>query len=232
MGKAQKLKQQRKLEEEVRRQEERAGVWRRMVIITAAVVTLAVTVGLILLVNYMKKREEEEGAAPQVTAELVLETSAGEIVVGLYGEDAPLTVRHVSELAQRGFYDGLLWYRVEDFVAQTGSHFFSLMAEAGEEEADEERASQAWAEDQEVGVVLDELGHSNLRGAVGMAKPSDPSTGEPQANSATTDFYILKADATHLDAHFTVFGRVISGMDVLDSLQAVDVLLTARVRER
>jgi len=232
LGKAQKLKQQRKQEEAKRRQEEKAKLWRRVIIITASIATIAVTVGLIFLVNYVKKEEEEKEAEPAITAELILQTTKGEIVVGLYGEDTPLTVQHVTDLANRGFYDGLLWYRVEDFVVQTGSHYFSLMAEAGDAGPDEAKLQEAMARDQEVGVVLDEIQYSNLRGAVGMAKPSDPSTGQPQPNSATTDFYILKTDTTQLDAYFTIFGKVTSGMEVVDALEATDVLVTATVRER
>ena len=232
MGKAQKLKQQRKEEEEKKRQEERAKTWRRVIIIAACVATIAITVGLVFLVNYLKEEEAEKESEPRITSELVLETTKGEIVVGLYGEDAPLNVQHMTELVQRGFYDGLLWYRVEDFVVQTGSHYQSLMAESGDAQPDEARLQEAMAMDQEVGVVMDEIGISATRGAISYAKPSDPQTGQYQANSATTDFFILKTDRTDLDPYFSVFGKVISGMDVVDSLQETDVLVTATIREK
>ena len=232
MGKAQKLKQQRKEEEEKRRQQERKNVWRKVIIVVASLVTIAVTVGLIFLVNYMKEEEEKKESEPAITAELVMETSKGEIVVGLYGEDTPLTVQHITDLVSRGFYDGLLWYRVEDFVVQTGSHYQSLVAESGEATPDEAKLQEALMADQGVGVVMDETQFSNLRGAIGMAKPSDQTTGEPQANSATTDFYILKQDTTQLDPYFTIFGKVTSGMDVVDTLEATDILITATIREK
>lgn len=232
MGKAQKLKQQRKEEEEKRRQQERKDIWRKTIVIVACVVTIAVTVGLILLVNYMKEEEEKKEAEPKITSELVLETSKGEIVVGLYGEDTPLTVQHITDLVNRGFYDNLLWYRVEDFVVQTGNHVQSLLAEAGEAAPDEARLQEASTLDEGAGVVIDEIGISNLRGAIGMAKPSDQTTGEPTPNSATTDFYILKQDATGLDEYFTIFGKVTSGMDVVDTLEDTDMLITATVREK
>jgi len=232
LGKAQKLKQQRKEEEEKRRQEERAKFWRRIVIITASIVTIAVTVGLILLVNYMKEEEAEKEKEPGITAELFMETTKGEIVVGLYGEDAPLNVQHITDLANRGFYDGLLWYRVEDFVVQTGSHYQSLMAETGDAQPDETRLQEALMEDQGVGVVMDEIGISATRGAISFAKPSDPQTGQYKANSATTDFFILKTDRTDLDPYFSVFGVVTSGMDVVDSLEATDILKAVTIREK
>ena len=230
MGRAQKLKQQRKEEEERRRLEKRKEARRTVIMVLASLFTVAATVGLIMLVNHLKKDEERKASEPKITQELVLETSKGEIVIGLYGEDTPLTVQHVTDLAGRGFYDGLRWYRVEDFVVQTGSHYRSLMAEAEGGEPDQEKLQEAMMRDQEVGVVMDEVKHSNLRGAVGMAKPPDPQTQLPQANSATTDFYILKKDTTSLDPDFTVFGRVTRGMEVVDSLEDTDVLVSATVR--
>ena len=232
MGKAQKLKQQRKEELEQQQREERKKVRRRAFIIVVSLLTVAVTVGLVLLVNYMKEEEEKQESEPKVTAEMVMETSRGEIVVGLYGDDTPQTVQHITNLVGQGFYDGLLWYRVEDFVVQTGSHYQSLLAESAGAEPDEAKLQEAFLKDQEVGVVIDEIGQSNLRGAVGMAKPSDPETQLPQANSATTDFYILKQDSTQLDQYFTVFGRVISGMDIVDQLESTDVLIRATIREK
>ncbi len=230
MGRAQKLKQQRKEEEERKRLERRREARRTAVMVAASLLTVAATVGLIILVNHLKKSEESKASQPRITQELVLETTRGEIVIGLYGEDTPLTVQHVTDLVGKGFYDGLRWYRVEDFVVQTGSHYRSLMAESEGGEPDQEKVQEAMMRDQEVGVVMDEVKHSNLRGAVGMAKPSDPQTQQPQPNSATTDFYILKQDTTSLDPYFTIFGRVTSGMEVVDSLETTDVLVSATLR--
>ncbi|MBN2027152.1 MAG: peptidylprolyl isomerase [Actinobacteria bacterium] len=232
MGKAQKLKQQRKEEQEKLKQEEKKKAWRRVFIVTACIAAVAVTVGLIFLVNYMKKEEEKKESEPKVTAEMVMETTKGEIVVGLYGEDTPATVQQITNLVNQGFYDGLLWYRVEDFVVQIGSHYQALLAESQEAEPDEAALQEAMMQDQGVGVVIDEIGISNLRGAVGMAKPSDPETQQPLENSATSEFYILKEDATGLDPYFTIFGKVLSGMDVVDSLESTDVLLTVTIREK
>lgn len=232
MGKAQKLKQQRKEEQEKLQKEERKKTWRRALIVTACIAAIAVTVGLIFLVNYMKEEEEKKESEPKVTAEMVMETSKGEIVIGLYGEDTPATVEHITNLVNQGFYDGLLWYRVEDFVVQIGSHYQSLLAESEGVEPGEAELQEAMMKDQGVGVVIDEIGMSNLRGAVGMAKPSDPSTQLPLENSATSELYILKQDTTGLDPYFTIFGKVLSGMDVVDSLESTDVLLTVTIREK
>jgi cyclophilin family peptidyl-prolyl cis-trans isomerase len=232
LGKAQKLKQQRKEEEEKRRQEERKKTRRKLIIVAASIATIAVTVGLIFLVNYIKEEEEEREKEPRVTAEMVIETSRGEIIVGLYGEDAPLNVQHIAGLAERGFYDGLLWYRVLDFVVQTGSHYQSLVAESEGAEPDAEKLNEALAQDQEVGTVMDEIGISAVRGTISFAKPSDPQTGQYMANSGSTDFFILKTDRTDLDPYFSVFGRVLSGMDVVDNLEPSDIIVSVSIRER
>ena len=231
MGRAQKLKQQRKEEKESKKKQERKKIWRTVIIVSLSVLTVAVTVFLVLLVNYMKREEEKKESEPSVTQEMVLETTKGEIVIGLFGEDAPLTVQHVVDLVNQGYYDNLRWYRVEDFVVQTGSHYQSLVAESEGSEPDQAKLEEALMQDSGVGVVPDEVGQSNVRGAVGMAKPNDPETQLPAENSATTDFYILKTDTTKLDPYFTVFGKVVSGMDVVDSLETTDVLVKATIRE-
>lgn len=225
MGRAQKLKQQRKEEEARKARERRREIRLRILAVAGVLAAVGITVGLVLLVNHLKTREAE----PKITSRLVLETTKGEIVIGLYGNEAPMTVQHVTDLASRGFYDGLRWYRVEDFVVQTGSHYQSLRAEYGEAEPDQAALDEALARDGEVEKVADEIGLSNRRGMVGMAKPSDPQTRLPQPDSATTDFYILKQDATQLDTYFTVFGKVIKGMEVVDSLETTDTILSARV---
>ena len=232
MGRAQKLKQQRKQEQQSKKKEERKKKWRAVIIVSISVLAVAVTVFLVLLVNYMKSEEERKESEPEITQEMVLETTKGEIVIGLFGDDAPLTVQHVVGLVDQGYYDNLRWYRVEDFVVQTGSHYQSLVAEAEGAEPDQAKLEEALMQDNGVGVVPDEIGQSNLRGAVGMAKPNDPETQLPAENAATTDFYILKTDTTSLDPYFTIFGKVLSGMDVVDSLQTTDVLIKATIREK
>ncbi len=225
MGRAQKLKQQRKEEEARKKRERKKEIRMRILAAVGVLAAVGITVGLVFLANHLKSKEKE----PRITSRLVLQTSKGEIVVGLYGKEAPMTVQHVTDLVNRGFYDGLRWYRVEDFVVQTGSHYQSLRAEYGETEPDQAALEEAIAKDGEVQKVADEIGLSNLRGMVGMAKPSDPETQLPEPDSATTDFYILKRDSTFLDTYFTVFGKVIRGMEVVDSLEATDTLVSARV---
>jgi cyclophilin family peptidyl-prolyl cis-trans isomerase len=229
LGRAQKLKQQRKEEQVHQRKKEKHESYQKIIIIVISLLAVGVTVFLVLLVNSMKKNEAQLAVSNK---QLVLETSKGEIVIDLFTKDTPMTVDHITTLCDQGFYDNLLWYRVEDFVVQTGSHYQSLLAQSEGGQPDETQAQDAYTQDSQVGTVLDELGQSNVRGAVGMAKPSDPTTQLPQANSATTDFYILKQDETGLDQYFTVFGKVVKGMDVVDSLETTDTLISAQVRNK
>jgi len=229
LGRAQKLKQQRKEEEANLRKKERREGYHKIIIVVISILAIAVTVFLVLLVNSMKNEEAKKVISNK---QLVLDTTKGQIVIDLFTKDTPITVDHIATLCDQGFYDNLLWYRVEDFVVQTGSHYQSLVAESGGGQPDETQAQDAFNQDQQTGTVLDEMGQSNVRGAVGIAKPSDPNTQLPTANSGRTDFYILKQDATGLDQYFTVFGKVVKGMDVVDSLETTDVLTSAQVKNK
>ncbi len=229
MGRAQKLKQQRKEEQAQQEKEAKKDTYRKVIIVVASILVIGVTVGLVFLVNSLKEKEAEK---EKTAKQLVLDTTKGEIVIDLFTQDTPLTVEHISTLVDEGFYDNLRWYRIEDFVVQTGSHTSSLLAESEGGEPDQTLIQEAYQQDQEVGTVLDELGKSNVRGAIGMAKPNDEQTQFPKANSATRDFYILKQDATSLDQYFTVFGQVVKGMDVVDSLETTDVLISAKVKNK
>jgi len=227
LGKAQKLKQQRKEEQEKLQKEERKKVWRRVFIVTACIAAIGITIGLIFLVNYMKEQEEpmtlqeaqeldgsvstipdeigvsnlpgavgmakpsdpetQEPIADSATSqfyiikevteeqtafldtyftifgevtegmdvvkslvanddllkakireredeeagsikEWILETNKGDIVIRLLIEEAPQTTQQIIDLTEQGFYDELKWYRVEDFVVQTGSHVQSIQS--------------------------------------------------------------------------------------------------------
>ena len=121
---------------------------------------------------------------------VLLVTTLGNITIELY-DDMPITSRNFKNLTQRGIYDGTFFHRVvHDFVIQGGDASLKSI---------------------NVPTIPDELPnkHSNVRGSVGMAKTSEP-------NSATSQFYINLKDNLRLDSNYSVFGRVIAGMDVVD----------------
>ena len=145
-----------------------------------------------------------EDATPVV----VFETTAGPIVMELNRAKAPLSVRNFVALVRAGFYDGLVFHRVmPGFMIQAGAYTPEMAMR---------HASIAPVP------YEGDNGLSNARGTVAMARTSDP-------NSATTQFFInlvdngskLDQDSVPTGVGYSVFGRVIQGMDVVDSIARV-----------
>ena len=127
-----------------------------------------------------------------------LHTSEGAIELELYPDDAPKTVENFVKLSRDGFYDGVVFHRViPDFMIQGGDPTGTGMGGPGYEFEDEFNQ------------------HRVMRGALAMAN-AGPNTNGSQ-------FFIVTADETPwLDGKHTVFGRVTSGMDVVDQIAEVD----------
>lgn len=142
---------------------------------------------------------------PPVSTQVYIDTARGTIQLELAVLDAPLTVHNFIALARRGFFNGAGIHRVvPDFVIQDG-----------DPRGDGEGGPGY--------TIRDELNERPyLRGTVGMALDSWPDTGGSQ-------FFITQSPQPHLDAKYTVFGRVISGMDVVDQIQQGDVIRAVRV---
>jgi cyclophilin family peptidyl-prolyl cis-trans isomerase len=135
----------------------------------------------------------------------LLETEKGEIRFEFFPEEAPATVRNFLNLASIGAFDTTTFSRVvKDFVVQGGN--ISTRADSSPDLR--RRAARR---------VPDEPNRiSHLRGIVSLARPDEP-------NSATSHFFVLVSDSTFLDGKFTAFARVISGMDVIDEMNRMDV---------
>jgi len=135
-----------------------------------------------------------------------LATARGTIRIRLFCADAPLTCVNFLQLAGQGFFDGLLFHRVvPDFVAQGG------------DPRGDGSGGPGYA-------IRDEINrHRYVRGAVGMAL-SGPDTGGSQ-------FFLTLTPQPHLDGGYTVFGEVISGLEVADQLQQGDRIDRATVVE-
>jgi peptidyl-prolyl cis-trans isomerase B (cyclophilin B) len=127
-----------------------------------------------------------------------MQTNHGAIELELYDEDAPKTVDNFTKLARDGFYDGVVFHRViEDFMIQGGDPTGTGSGGPGYQFEDE---------------IND---HKVERGALAMAN-AGPNTNGSQ-------FFIVTADACPwLDGKHTVFGRVTSGMDVVDTISQVE----------
>lgn len=129
--------------------------------------------------------------------------NGGRIEVELYPEVAPITVANFEKLVKSGFYDGLTFHRViAGFMIQGGCPNGNGMGGADENIKGEFAANG----------VKNDLKHE--RGVISMARSRHP-------DSASSQFFIMHANAPHLDGQYAAFGRVVSGMDVVDEIAAI-----------
>lgn len=127
---------------------------------------------------------------------LVLETSKGRVVIQMRPDLAPKHVERIKLLARAGFYDGIVFHRViEGFMAQTGCP--KGIGTGGSDHPD--LPAEFSAEPHE-------------RGVCSMARSSDP-------NSANSQFFICFDDSSFLDRKYTVWGKVIEGMENVDKIK-------------
>ena len=133
-----------------------------------------------------------------------IEMENGDVMRGeLYPEIAPITVENFIKLVEDGFYDGLIFHRViPGFMIQGGDPEGTGMGGPGWQ-IKGEFAANGWD---------NPIGHE--RGVISMARAQDP-------NSAGSQFFIMHADADYLDGQYAAFGRVVSGMDVVDRIASV-----------
>ncbi len=134
----------------------------------------------------------------------VIEMENGaKIEIELYPDVAPITVKNFEKLVSEGFYDGLIFHRViPGFMIQGGDPEGTGMGGAKDRIKGEFRANG----------VENDLKHT--RGVISMARSFDP-------NSASSQFFIMHADAPHLDGQYAAFGKVVSGMETVDEIAAV-----------
>lgn len=127
---------------------------------------------------------------------LYIDLKYGRVVIELLPQIAPKHVQRIKALAAQGFYDGVKFHRViPGFMAQTGDPTGTGM---GGSELPDLRAE-----------FSDE---PHIRGAVSMARAQDP-------NSANSQFFIVTDDSRFLDRQYTIFGRVIEGMEFVDQIK-------------
>lgn len=135
----------------------------------------------------------------------IISSNLGDIKLEFYPEHAPKTVENFRELANRGFYDGLIFHRiVPNFVIQGGdpnTRDLSNRTRWG-------TGGPGW----NIKAEFNKNRHS--RGTLSMARSQDP-------DSAGSQFFIVLKDSNFLDGQYTVFGRVISGMDIVDKIASL-----------
>ena len=130
--------------------------------------------------------------------------NGGKIELELYPEFAPETVKNFEALVSQGFYDGLTFHRViPGFMIQGGDPLGNGMGGSEKKIKGEFRAN---------GFKQNTLKHE--RGVLSMARAYDP-------NSASSQFFIMHKNAPHLDGQYAAFGKVVSGMEVVDEIASI-----------
>ncbi len=153
------------------------------------------------------------GAGPII----VVETEKGTFEFETYPNEAPKTVAHIVSLVNKRFYNGQRVHRVvPGFVIQMGDPATRDMTKQA-----------AWGSGGSgtvIGAAEMSKTRTHVKGAVAMAHAGDPAKADSQ-------FYVTLAPQPRLDADYTVFGKVISGMDVVEKIQAPDRIVRVTVRE-
>ena len=142
---------------------------------------------------------------------MILKLKDGDVKIEMYPDVAPNHVKRIQELADSGLYDNVVFHRVIDgFMAQTGDVKFG---NSSSKDFDLRRAGIGGSDLPDLNQEFNDLPHD--RGTVSMARSSDP-------NSANSQFFICFKPAPFLDRQYTVFGKVIEGMEFVDMITKGD----------
>ena len=142
---------------------------------------------------------------------MILKLKDGDVKIEMYPDVAPNHVTRIQELADSGKYDNVVFHRVIDgFMAQTGDVKFG---NSSSKDFDLRRAGIGGSDLPDLNQEFNALPHE--RGTVSMARSSDP-------NSANSQFFICFKPAPFLDRQYTVFGKVIEGMEFVDMITKGD----------
>ena len=142
---------------------------------------------------------------------MILKLKDGDVKIELFPDVAPNHVKRIKELADKGKYDNVVFHRVIDgFMAQTGDVKFG---NSESNDYDLRRAGMGGSDLPDLNQEFNSLPHD--RGTLSMARSSDP-------NSANSQFFICFKPAPFLDRQYTVFGKVIEGMEFVDKIKRGD----------
>ena len=132
----------------------------------------------------------------------------GEVEIELYADVAPNHVKRFKDLASKGKYDGVVFHRVIDgFMAQSGDVKFG---NSNSKEFNLSMAGTGGSELPDLKAEFSDIPHE--RGVLSAARSADP-------NSANSQFFICFQSAPHLDRQYSVFGKVIKGMEFVDNIK-------------
>ena len=170
-------------------------------LLIAAVVLVLVLGGIGIV--YAQKNDKSAGTAEEPVASDYIQIEIenyGTITAELYGNVAPITVENFMKLVDEGFYDGLTFHRIiTGFMIQGGDPLGTGMGGSDEKIKGEFTANG----------VPNNIQHT--RGVLSMARSS-------AYDSASSQFFIMHQDAPHLDGQYAAFGRVLTGIEVVDQI--------------
>jgi peptidyl-prolyl cis-trans isomerase B (cyclophilin B) len=142
---------------------------------------------------------------------MILKLKDGDVKIEMFPDVAPNHVKRITELANNGNYDNVVFHRViEGFMAQTGDVKFG---NSESKDFDLRRAGIGGSDLPDLKQEFNDVPHE--RGTVSMARSSDP-------DSANSQFFICFEQASFLDRQYTVFGKVIEGMEFIDMIKKGD----------
>lgn len=163
---------------------------------SALITRLAIAFLLLLCPMAVQAADKEPPLKPENT--LYLDLKDGRVVIAMRPDVAPLHVARIRQLVRRGFYDGLTFHRVvKGFIAQTGDPLGRGIGGSGRY------------------LLLEPSDLPHERGTVSMARGLHKNSGDSQ-------FFILMRKERSLDGQYTVWGKVIEGMDLIDRLKVGD----------
>jgi peptidyl-prolyl cis-trans isomerase B (cyclophilin B) len=175
-------------------------------------VAIAVVIIVVVVLTTMPEKPKTYSSPPPMTIDTskqytaTIETEKGNLVLELFAGDVPMTVNNFVFLAREGFYDGLTFHRVvADFMVQGGCPNGDGTGGPGYQFGDEI------------------TGHTHVAGALSMANKG--------ANTNGSQFFIAYTPQHHLDGRHSVFGQLVEGTDVLESIDQGDVMLRITIDE-
>jgi peptidyl-prolyl cis-trans isomerase B (cyclophilin B) len=139
----------------------------------------------------------QAGAAADEVA--IMETTKGRMVIEFWPKEAPSTVSNFKKLARQGFFDGTGFHRI----------IKGFMIQGGDPKSKNPKAPDLGTGDPGYKIKDEFNAHRHEKGVLSMANSGTP-------NSAGSQFFVMDGMASHLDGHYTAFGHLIEGMDVLD----------------
>tara|TARA_A100001011_G_scaffold198911_1_gene207186 strand:+ start:318 stop:848 length:531 start_codon:yes stop_codon:yes gene_type:complete len=163
--------------------------------------------------------KKKKAPKKMVKKNIVLETSKGNITIELFSNLAPKHCERILQLSKDKYFDKVVFHRViEGFMAQTGDGQYGSLKDGFQVD----RAGMGGSKLPNLEAEF--TSEPFVRGIVGMARSQDP-------NSANSQFFIMLDDSPHLNNQYTVWGKVVKGMEIVDKIKKGDQLDNGKVVE-